>query len=173
MCLTCQFVDRARVQCSWHLCSADVSHRVSGWLAVLFWDKYTVLRRLAMPTRWYGAISQKNETSFAGLLCTCTVTYISKRICWCESYGNCMAVMLVGYVSSSCPKQHCTVALYLSPFNNLASVLSGCHRVRSEHFFIQCHIGYTIIRKLFFIVLMDTSVHFIFQISGMGVTWGK
>jgi len=72
-----------------------------------------------------------------------------------------------------CPKQHCAVALYLSPFDNPASVFSGYHRVSSEHFFIQCHIGYTIIRKLFFIVLMGTSVHFIFQISGMGVTWGE
>ena len=71
--------------------------------------------------RWYGAISQKNETSFAGLPCADNVRCISKRICYCESYSNCMAVMLVKFVSLSCPKQHCTVAPYLLPFNSLAS----------------------------------------------------
>ena len=59
------------------------------------------------------------------------VMYISKRICQRESYSNSVVVsMLVKFVSS-CPKQHCALAPYLSPFVNPASVLSGCHSVRS------------------------------------------
>jgi len=53
---------------------------VGGW-RLLFWDQYTVLRHLAMLVRWYGAVSRKNGTSFAGLPFGYNVKYISRRIC--------------------------------------------------------------------------------------------
>jgi hypothetical protein len=73
---------------------------------------------------------------------------------------------------------HCSVLndaalCSVSPFDSPASVLSGCHSVRSGHLLSSAILDTPLLGNCFLIVLMDTSVHCIFEISGVGVTWGE